>query len=212
MGEENISTIIGLLLFGGLGALIKEILQDGSLTLPKIKNGELVLGFLSSIIVGAAVGFLVDHSPLMAFFAGYTGFSAVGALMPKKFEIPEKPTPIVTPVTEPPKPAAPQPAEVAPLSIPEIIKRAAEKYNISYDLALAVAKCESGLNPKSRNINTNGTVDRGLYQINDYYHKDVSTEQADDPEFAANWFCKAVSEGHLSWWSASQKCWGGFQK
>ncbi|HPT40549.1 MAG TPA: M23 family metallopeptidase [Candidatus Paceibacterota bacterium] len=83
MGEESISTIILLITFGGVGALVKEILIDGKLTLPKIESGQLFLGFLSSIIIGATVGYLVDHSPLMAFFAGYTGFSALGSLMPK---------------------------------------------------------------------------------------------------------------------------------
>lgn len=83
MGEESLQTIILLLLFGGIGALVKEILIDGKLTLPKVKSGQLCLGFVSSIIIGATVGYLVDHSPLMAFFAGYTGFSALGSLMPK---------------------------------------------------------------------------------------------------------------------------------
>lgn len=83
MGETSILTILLLLLMGGLGALIKEILVDNKIRLPKIVQGELELGFIGAVIVGAAVGYLVDHSPVMAFFAGYTGFSALGSLIPK---------------------------------------------------------------------------------------------------------------------------------
>lgn len=83
MGEISTTTIILLLVMGGFGALVKEILGDNKLTLPRIANGELYLGFIGSIIIGALVGYLVDHSPLMAFFAGYTGFSALGSLIPK---------------------------------------------------------------------------------------------------------------------------------
>lgn len=195
------SEIIGLLLFGGLGALVKETLDDNALQVPRFADGKFYLGFIGSIILGAAVGAIVDHSPLTAFFAGFTGFAACASLISeraKKFTIPAENTTT--------------PAETATPTIPEIIKCAAQKFGVDPDLALAVAKCESGLNPKARNVNKTGSVDRGLYQINDFYHKDVSDAQADDPVFAAEWFCKAVKDGHLSWWSASEKCWGSAKK
>lgn len=82
MGETNILTILGLLLMGAIGAMVKDILEDGSLKLPSIVRGKLFLGFVGSVLIGAIVGYLVDHSPLMAFFAGYTGFSTLSNLMP----------------------------------------------------------------------------------------------------------------------------------
>lgn len=82
--EYDLITVVGLLSMGGLGALFRTILKENSLTLPTIKEGKLILGFLGSIIIGAAVGLLVDHSLLTAFFAGYTGFSAIAHLLPDK--------------------------------------------------------------------------------------------------------------------------------
>lgn len=47
------------------------------------------------------------------------------------------------------------------------------------DMAYAIAMCESRLNPKAFNDNTTwGGVgrDKGIFQINDYYHPQVSEE------------------------------------
>lgn len=82
MGESSIVIIIGLLLCGALGALTKDLLVDNSLILPKFNKGKLSMGFLGSVIIGALVGYFVDHSPLTAFFAGFTGFSTLAALSP----------------------------------------------------------------------------------------------------------------------------------
>lgn len=82
MGETSPIIILYLLFFGGLGALVKDILADGYLKLPEIKSGKLKLGFIGVVIVGASIGYLVDHSPATAFFAGYAGFSALPNLMP----------------------------------------------------------------------------------------------------------------------------------
>lgn len=82
MGESNLITIIGLIIFGGIGALVRMVLNEGGLELPHIEKNKLCLGFIGGILIGATVGYLVDHSPLMAFFAGYTGFSALNHLMP----------------------------------------------------------------------------------------------------------------------------------
>lgn len=73
---------ISLFIFGAAGAIVKDILADNSLTMPKILSGKLQLGFLGSVFIGAAAGYFVDHSPITAFFAGYAGFHALAALMP----------------------------------------------------------------------------------------------------------------------------------
>ena len=73
---------LALALAGGLGALAKDIVQDGRLKLPSIKDGDLVLGFIGGAIVGAFVGLVVDHSVLTAALSGYVGTSTIQHLLP----------------------------------------------------------------------------------------------------------------------------------
>lgn len=49
------------------------------------------------------------------------------------------------------------------------------------DLILAIAQAESGLDTTARNTNTDGSVDRGILQINNKYHPEYSDAQCDDP-------------------------------
>ena len=212
MTNETLVVSAQLLGAGSAGAFLKEILSEGFLKMPSLKEGKFYMGFVGSMIVGAAVGFLVDHSPLMAFFAGYSGFAAAAALIQTKMDNTTKTTVVSAPL-DPAKPdsAAVMPQTTTP-TIEQIIANAAKKFGVDPALALAVAKCESALNPKARNVNTTGSIDRGLYQINNHYHPDVSDEQADDPVFAAEWFCQAVKNGNLSWWNASKPCWGSALK
>lgn len=51
--------------------------------------------------------------------------------------------------------------------------------------AVAVALAESGGNPAATHTNANGSHDRGLWQINDQAHPEVSDAQAFDPAGAA---------------------------
>jgi lysozyme-related protein Hpa2 len=46
------------------------------------------------------------------------------------------------------------------------IKQKAAKYGIKPDLMISIAALESSMNTKAVRINTNGTVDYGLFQIN----------------------------------------------
>ena len=96
------------------------------------------------------------------------------------------------------------------LSFQEIakgIRIIAEEEGVDPDLAVKVAECESGLNPRATNINRDGSVDRGLYQWNDKWHPEISDECAYNRYCATRAFCKAVKSGHLDWWSASKHCW-----
>jgi hypothetical protein len=86
MGDTSFLIVISLLLCGAAGAIAKDILNDGCLELPHIANGSLFLGFFGAVLLGAAIGYFVDHSPITAFFAGYTGFSAIEHLNPYKSE------------------------------------------------------------------------------------------------------------------------------
>ena len=74
--------IVGFLVAGAFGSLAKDIVSDGSLRLPHIKDGQLVLGFIGGMVVGAFVGYVVDNSLLMAVLSGYVGTSAIQHLLP----------------------------------------------------------------------------------------------------------------------------------
>lgn len=58
-------------------------------------------------------------------------------------------------------------------------------------IMLAVAVAESGLVPNNRNLNSDDrhTTDRGILQINSYWHREVSDAEADDP-------AKAFEQGY----------------
>jgi hypothetical protein len=164
---------------------VKDILQDNKIVLPKLENGSLALGFIGSCAIGGVVGYFVDGNPLTAFTAGFTGYAALEALIKGKgTTIPE-----------------------IKKSNEQIIRETAMLYGIDADLAVRVAQCESKLNEKVKNINAGGSCDRGLFQINNKWHPEVTDEQALDPEFSARFFCEAVKNNHLDWWSATKSCW-----
>lgn len=95
------------------------------------------------------------------------------------------------------------------LNIKDIITSVCNKNGIEPELGIAVASCESGLNPNSKLYNPGSkSTDRGLVQINNVFHPEVSDAQAFDPTFSMTWFCNAVKGGNLhAYWSASQHCW-----
>jgi len=173
--------VLTLLAAGATGALIKEILEDNKIKLPSIAQGNLDLGFLGSTIIGAFVGYVIDGSFLTAAMAGFTGFSVIQNLVGKK--------------------------EKQGNDIETIIRTIAKDECVDPDLAVRVAKCESGLNPQATNTNADGSIDRGLYQINNKYHPEISDADAYDAEKSCRFFCKAFKAGHLSWWNASKTCW-----
>lgn len=92
-------------------------------------------------------------------------------------------------------------------TVAQIIQRIAKEQGVDSDLALRVAKCESGLNPGAKHVNSTGSIDRGLYQWNDRYHPEITDEIAFDAERSTLAFCKAFKSGNLSWWNATKKCW-----
>ena len=178
-------SLLTLFLAGACGALVKEIISDNKIVLPKKVDGELALGFLGSCFVGGVAGYLVDGNPVTAGLAGYAGLSAIENLLLKKNGQPT----------------------INQLVTTEIIRKIAKEEGVDPELAVRVAECESNLNPKAVNVNKGGDRDRGLFQINSKYHPDISDEDAFDPIFSAKFFCKAFKNNNLSWWNATKDCW-----
>lgn len=70
--------------FGGMiGSLIKDLVEDGCLTLPWKTDGKLSLGFIGGMIIGGAVGYVIDGNFITAFLAGYAGGSVIESLLKK---------------------------------------------------------------------------------------------------------------------------------
>jgi len=177
--------IILLFLAGAVGALAKDILADNKLRLPKIADGDFDLGFLGGVVLGGLAGYFIDGSPVTAFMGGLTGRTLAEGLLPAKN------TQIIS---------------ITKLN-EAIIREVAKKECVDPDLAVRVAKCESSLNEKAVNKNSDGSLDRGLFQINNKYHPEVTDAEAFNPVLAAEFFCKAVNAGHSDWWKATESCW-----
>lgn len=69
---------------GIAGALASDILGDGYLKLPEIKDKKFYPGFLGGIIIGAIIGFVVDSSVWTSFTVAYMGKEAIDSLVYKK--------------------------------------------------------------------------------------------------------------------------------
>lgn len=85
----------------------------------------------------------------------------------------------------------------------EIAKRENFEY-IPYLLELSY--CESRLGEIQINDkgNTPPSRDRGLFQINDYWHKDITDAQAFDLEFATKWTIKMINNGYQKRWACDK--------
>ena len=92
-------------------------------------------------------------------------------------------------------------------TIEDIIRTTAISKEVDPNLAVKVAKAESNLDPFALRVNKSGSVDRGLFQWNSYYHPEVKNEEAFNPWKATELFCDAVKAGHLSWWNSSKAKW-----
>jgi len=169
---------------GACGAIAKDIIEGNKLKLPRVEKNNFCLGFLGGTLIGGISGILADANPVNAFLAGYAGTSLIENITP---DLEKKDT--------------------KKIDIVDLIRTTAKKKGVDPDLAERVAKCESSLNPNAINLNKNGTRDRGLYQINDYWHSNVTDQQAFDPQFSVNYFCDRVLQGKLTDWKASEKCW-----
>jgi hypothetical protein len=78
-----IMNVCYLLIAGGLGALAKDLVQDNKIVLPKVHDGVFDMGFIGGMLVGAFVGYAVDHNPLTALLSGYVGVSIINNILPR---------------------------------------------------------------------------------------------------------------------------------
>lgn len=183
--KHKMENIFLLFVAGAAGAFLKEVIEDNCIKLPTLKDGVLNIGFLGGILIGAFAGYAIDGSYVTAAMGGFSGTTVIMALAKKNGTSENS----------------------QDETIEEKIRRIAGEEMVDSDLAVAVAKCESSLNPAAVHTNTDGTRDRGLFQINEKYHPEVTADQAFDAEFSTRWFCKAFKAGNISWWNSSKKCW-----
>jgi uncharacterized membrane protein len=66
---------------GALGALVKDILKDNCIILPKVADGKFYMGILGGLIIGAIAGYVVDNDPITAFLGGFTGYQIINSLV-----------------------------------------------------------------------------------------------------------------------------------
>lgn len=79
------------------------------------------------------------------------------------------------------------------------------KYNLNPFEMYAIIKCESEWNVDAFHVNTNGSVDFGVAQINSI-HKDISTGDKLDYRKAIDWMIqKRLRDGNFNAWTCFNK-------
>ena len=89
-----------------------------------------------------------------------------------------------------------------PTTIPEKIVYYSNQYGVSVSRMNKIIRCESGYNPQAHN--PNGENSWGLVQINLKAHKNITIEQATDPDYAINYLAKNLAEGRGSMWTCNK--------
>lgn len=90
--------------------------------------------------------------------------------------------------------------EYSTTTAPFIIGAYAHRYGVDPAVMEAVIRCESHLNASVRGDKGHS---RGLAQISDIYHPEVTDAQAFDPYFSIEFLARYLSEGKGSQWT----CW-----
>lgn len=100
------------------------------------------------------------------------------------------------------KTAQPKHSKEEPKTVEDIIRGIARSNNLNEDKVLFIAKCESQLEPSMLGdghlmcTRTGKPMrSRGVWQINECYHPEVSDKQAFDPEWATNWAAGMFKKG-----------------
>lgn len=86
-----------------------------------------------------------------------------------------------------------------------VIRTKAIEYGVDPDTAISIAMAESSLNPLATNTNTNGTTDKGLFQINSIHG--VPDECRLDVECNTDWAMQKMSTAGTTPWNSSKHKW-----
>lgn len=81
-----------------------------------------------------------------------------------------------------------------------LITRKAFVYNVDAKILHKVIQCESNYDTNAENINK-WEESHGMVQINIRAHKEITKEQATDPEFAVDYLAKNIKEGRGKMWT-----------
>ena len=90
--------------------------------------------------------------------------------------------------------------------IVQLVDKIAQEKAVSASILHNVIACESSYNP---NALGDAGHSRGLVQIYDNYHPNVTHEQAYDPEFAIAFLADAVKNGRGYLWTCYRTQYGG---
>lgn len=81
-----------------------------------------------------------------------------------------------------------------------------QKAGLDSNYVEKLIQCESGWNNWAYGINTNGTTDFGLWQINSIHKKTISVESRWDYKIATKWAIdKRLRDGNWNAWVCSRK-------
>lgn len=86
-------------------------------------------------------------------------------------------------------------------TVEETIRRLAQETGFKWsDYLVRLAYCESRFDPNATNDNGRYGIDRGVFQINSYYHGEVTDAQAFDLEWATRWTMDRINRGYQHEW------------
>lgn len=83
-----------------------------------------------------------------------------------------------------------------------ITEAIAAHWGVSSTLMEDIVMCESNDDPKALGDHSHS---RGLVQISNIYHPEITDKEAYDPLFALNFLAKALSEGKGRQWTCARK-------
>jgi hypothetical protein len=90
------------------------------------------------------------------------------------------------------------------LTVEDQIRIIAQQNGFKYtEYLVRLANCESKMNQYAIGNNGN-SVDRGLFQINSYWHKEVSSECAFSIRCATEWTINMINKGQQNQWTCNE--------
>lgn len=85
------------------------------------------------------------------------------------------------------------------------VKSLLKDYGIDVEYATKLIQCESSWNPKAFHYNRSGSIDRGLFQINNVYHPEVSKDCSYDSACSTIEAIRIIKTKGFQEWSCVSK-------